>query len=146
MIGVYESALVDLPIEELRAALNQTLREEKFWPTPGHVFERWSNNALVKDKAEAELAWNGVLGTINKIGRVYSGGFDSATEHALRSIGGYLALCNDIPEADHRFVRKNFIDAYCRYRETSGYLAPTRAEAQQVLDQMPKDLVEKAFG
>ncbi len=128
LVATYESALADLPESELRETLNATLGKSKFWPTPAHIHEIWESCHAAKDQADAEQAWELV------ITEVYLGGqdtkaFDGPTEFALRSIGGFNALRDDIPDSEHRFVRKTFIEAYCRFRATSGYLAPSRAEA-----------------
>ena len=37
MIAAYESALSDVPVDEMRAALVETLRHVEYWPTPGHI-------------------------------------------------------------------------------------------------------------
>ena len=145
MAEAYESALSGLPTSELRIALNETLRSERFWPTPAHVRERWESHGAIKDQAEAEQAWDAVLERIRRIGRTASHSFDDSADFALRAIGGYGALCNSIPESDHRFVRKTFIEAYCRFCETAGFIGPSRAEARRVIEGLPNGLVEKAL-
>lgn len=140
LVGSYESALAHLPESDLRETLNATLRESKFWPTPGHLHEVWEARHAAKDKAGAEQAWELVIKTVYGVGRTYAKGFDNPTGFALRSIGGYLALCNTIPESEHRFVRKTFIEAFCRFRETGGYLAPSRTEAAALVHNLERRL------
>ena len=37
MILTYEAAFSDVPYEDLRGALKETIRTVEFWPTPGHI-------------------------------------------------------------------------------------------------------------
>ena len=57
MFRAYESALSDLPAAELRQALNDTLRNERFWPTPAHVQQQWEARKSRQDKFDADSAW-----------------------------------------------------------------------------------------
>ena len=154
-LSVFESALSDIPEDELHAALNATIRNVEFWPTPAHVRTQWEQHHAKDDQAAAEKSWDGVLEHIRKWGveqhSVFMGGkehkpptFDGVTEFAMRQAGGYRTIGN-APGDQLRFMRKTFCDAYQRHRETAGYLAPTRAEAKRLLSQMPNGLTEKVL-
>ena len=59
--------------------------------------------------------------------------FDAATDYAVRQCGDLPRLAA-IDPSKVEFVRKDFIAHYKRYRETCGMLAPSREEAQQMLN------------
>ena len=55
--AAYESALADLPVEELRWALNETLRQVPYWPTPAHVRQQVDRRETEARKTAADRAW-----------------------------------------------------------------------------------------
>ncbi len=146
MVEAYKSALLDLPVTELRDALNSAIRNVQYWPTPAHIRQQWESMHAKRDQAAAEQSWDGVLAHIWKWGieqlPVFQGGellhapgFDDVTEFAMRQVGGYRAI-GDAPGDQLRFMRRDFVAAYGRYRETGGYRAPSRLEAKQLLEEI----------
>ena len=155
LVATYISALSDIPVREMKTVLNLTLREVKCWPTPADIREVWEALHSKQDRTTAEKAFDDLLKHIQKWGvdqiphmtrgtLMPAPRFDEITESSMRACGGYRAIGN-APSDQTRFIRKAFIEAYCRYRETGAYLAPTRAEAAALLDQFPTDLVKKAL-
>ena len=57
LISSYEILLGDVPVDELRAALRETLRVETFWPTPGHIKRKLDDIACRKANAPAHDVW-----------------------------------------------------------------------------------------
>ena len=57
MAATYESALGDLPEPELRWALNETLRQVPYWPTPAHVRQQVDRRKTEARKTAADRAW-----------------------------------------------------------------------------------------
>ena len=55
--AAYEFALADLPVEELRWALNETLRQVPYWPTPAHVRQQLDRLKTEVRKTAADQAW-----------------------------------------------------------------------------------------
>ena len=148
-LSVFESALADIPAEDFRDALNSTIRNVVFWPTPAHVRQQWESLHAKREQAASEKAWDGILEHVRKWGieqtPMFHNGefthaptFDDVTEFACRQVGGYRAIAS-APVDQLRFMRREFTSAYGRYRETAGYLAPTRAEAGQILEKLSSD-------
>ena len=55
--AAYEFALADLPVEELRWALNETLRQVPYWPAPAHVRQQFDRRGAGVRKTTADQAW-----------------------------------------------------------------------------------------
>jgi hypothetical protein len=58
-----------------------------------------------------------------------------AGEYAMRVIGGVTRFAET--EIQHEgFIRKEFIEAFHRFKETGGYLGPTREEAKAFIEKL----------
>ena len=149
----YDAVMLPLTMEQLETCLSRALQESKWMPRPAELLDLAGCGARAlatsqKDELEleAECGWN----------RLVTSGLDwqhnvlwrppampDAGDYAVRQCGGYEAIFNKIlanmdgteaPDATAvHFVRKNWIDAYCRYSATDGLSALPRAEAQRLL-------------
>lgn len=68
--------------------------------------------------------------------------FSANLDFAIRQVGG-LARIWDLAANEHDFVRRDFIQAFMRFKETGGYLAPTRQEALAMMDRINEKLLEE---
>ena len=57
MIDTYEAIFSDVPYEDLRGALKETIRTVEFWPTPGHIQRKLDDLANKKAQAPAQETW-----------------------------------------------------------------------------------------
>ena len=135
--AIYMEALIDIPVETLDAAFRNALHTCRFFPTIAEIRGFTVKQLEAADLMNAEKAWTtfkslyghwhpdvGFHGTLPKL--------DEAGEWAMRQIGG-IARFHVSEIADEAFLRRDFIQAYQRYRETGGYLAPTREQAAELL-------------
>lgn len=160
--AVYLDALADLAIGELERAFRQCLNECKFFPAIAEIRAAVEKTYRVQDQFDAEKAWDWVKQIIRKhwfgewmpvmshikpehySGHVavcrggyllYPPAFDGITEYAIRQVGGIERIINATDE-NHDFIRRGFLEAFKRHRETGGYLAPSRLEATALLDKL----------
>ena len=83
---LYFEALVDLPLETVRAGLIQARRASKFFPKPAELRELVTGS--VEDRARA--AWRRVLGAIEHVGTYESVDFRDRMIHAVvEAMGGW---------------------------------------------------------
>jgi hypothetical protein len=104
---MYLSVLMQYDEDQITKALNECVRECRFFPVPADIIERIEGSK----KVHAVAAWDNVLSLVRSRGRNYSGGFDHQTESALRVIGGWKNLC-DTEEKVLSFKMKDFCEAY----------------------------------
>lgn len=104
---MYLSVLMQYDDDEITKALNECVRECRFFPVPADIIERIEGTPAV----HAMAAWDNVLSLVRSRGRNYNGGFDHQTESALRVIGGWKNLC-DSEERTLNFKMKDFCEAY----------------------------------
>lgn len=134
----------DLTTEVADKAFERMLRERKgeFFPTPAELRSFVEKPEKEADILEAEKAWLALEKRRDKWGRdlaalfqngkyVYPKPLDGPTEYALASIGGWERFC-DYDHDYYNLMRKQFIEAYSRHRETKGLLAPSREEASRL--------------
>ena len=140
---IYAEALQDLSIDALETAFRQCLQTCKFFPTVADIRGQIAKQLESSDHFNAERAWTMFIEIFNHfyhpdIG-VYENApqLDEAGKYALRTIGGIQRFKNTMI-VEQNFVKKDFITAYLRYRETGGYLAPTRDQAAVLLDNLRK--------
>lgn len=135
----YDHALDNVPVEQLAAALDQSLKICRFFPTPADVF------ALV-EKADAggaalvaEEKWHELLVWVRayvsrdlRIGR-RAPKLDPAVDHAARAAGGVYFL-EDCSEDELKWAKKRFLEDYATIQETGAAAnLLTRREAKQIL-------------
>ena len=146
-ILLYTEALLDLPDESLENAFRECMQICKFFPTLAEIREQTRKQFDACDQFNAEKAWGDFkklfknhwhpdVGFHGKYPRL-----DDAGEHAMQLIGGCERFAAT-PLEHENFVRKEFIAAYCRYRETGAYLAPTREQAAALLGRLKEELPE----
>ena len=131
--------------EQLEGAGPRLLEGERF-PLPGDILRAIVKPEESKENLEAEKAWLQLekrraewgpdLMPLHHGGKdYYPPALDGATEYGLSSIGGWDRFCNY--DADlYGLMRRDFILAYKRHRETKGLLAPSREEARKILAQV----------
>lgn len=145
-IAVYASTLGDLSVEQLDAACQRCLEHCRFFPTISEIREQVHLDVKHLDQFNAEVAWGifrenfrswfpdvGVTGKPKPLGE--------AGEYAALLIGGYGRFAAS-ELAHENFIRSEFIAAYQRYRDTGGYLAPTREQAAALLEKLRGELPE----
>lgn len=148
-LQLYEMLLKDLSIGQLERALPRVSQTCKFYPTPADIREATTEVVRQTELFAAEKAWESFkrlfgcwhpdIGLSENAPKL-----DPAGEYAMRIIGGVQRFANSEYTEEH-FIRREFLDAYKRYKETGGMLAPTREEARQLLDRiMNGDLLNPA--
>ncbi len=140
---IYELGLKDLPAEEVHAAMKRALKGCKFFPSIAEIRACVEKPEADAETLEAERSWRGLERRRAEWGMdltpVFQGGkfhyapeLDAATSYALAALGGWERFCNY--ETDlYALMRRDFIAAYKRHRETEGLLAPSRDEARRLL-------------
>lgn len=111
-----------------------TARE--FWRGADLGIQPWcmeSIPARYADRVEAKEFRGGFL--------IYPKPFDAHVDFAIRYVGGFDRIAQ-LADSEHDFVRRDFIQAYKRFSETSGYLAANREEAAQLMGILQKQLIE----
>ena len=57
MIATYERSLGDIPIDDLKEALRETLKNVQYWPTPAHIHKQLEAVQLSRAKATTQEVW-----------------------------------------------------------------------------------------
>lgn len=134
--AIYIAALSDMSIEDLDAAFLHSVRTCKFFPTIAEI-----RAAVNPDRLNAEKAWLVFKKRFQSwhpdIGFSNAPEADEAGRYAERSIGGVARFAQSEIVHEH-FIRAEFIEAYNRYRETAGHLAPTKEQAEQMLAKLQR--------
>ncbi len=143
MIRLYSELLADISIETLEIALRLASQSCTRFPTVADIRGQVQKQVVAEDQMHAEMAWDLVQRILSKHWHPDIGfhsnppEIDGPTEHALRQVGGYRRL-NETPVDNLNFIRRDFLEAFKRYRETAGYLAPSRQEAAAFLDSLKR--------
>ena len=118
----------DLTAEQFQAGIVETLRTNTFAGLPPIGLIR--QNAIGRQPAEQDrslLAWDRVLEVIREHGGYRTVRFaDPAIHAAIRSCGGWVALCEQPTEQMITWTKKAFCDAY-RAHVASGLLTAAAA-------------------
>lgn len=122
--------LADLPSEVLPEMFSLARKGLKFYPQVSELRALVEKKEIEADAVEAEKAWLILEGRRDRLGA--HGKLDGATDYALRAIGGWKRFCNYELDA-YSFIRRDFIAAYKRWKETGGLQAPSREEARKLL-------------
>jgi hypothetical protein len=112
-LELYAVALEELTELQLARALRRALRESKFMPRPGELFE-FAQEQSAGDRAI--VAWTEVQAAIAKHGAYTSVDFeDPAINAAVRGMGGWSAVCS-MPKAEADvWGRKEFERQYSAF-------------------------------
>lgn len=125
---VWYTLFSDLTAEQFQAGIVETLRTNTFAGLPPIGLIR--QNAIGKQPAEQDrslLAWDRVLEAIREHGGYQTVRFDDPAIHAaVRSCGGWVALCEQSTEQMVTWTKKAFCDAY-RAHVASGLLTAAAA-------------------
>jgi hypothetical protein len=125
---VWYQLVSDLTAEQFQAGILETLRTNTFAGLPPIGLIR--QNAIGKQPAEQDrslLAWDRVLEAIREHGGYQTVKFDDLAIHAaIRSCGGWVALCEQETEQMITWTKKAFCDAY-RAHIASGLLTAAAA-------------------
>lgn len=108
LLDAYWSALSDLAIGAIAAAMVRALTYEERFPVPA-VLRR-----LTGEKSPAEEAvekWADVRRQISAVGYYGAPNMDTAMSRAVRALGGWQRLCS-IESRDLDFIAKDFRDIY----------------------------------
>ncbi len=142
-MALYAEALMDLSPEALETAFRQCVQTCHFFPTVADIRDQVRKQLDATDTFNAERSWVLFKQLFSRwhpdVGFLDNDlpELDEAGEYALRTIGGFSRF-SQTEKANENFIRKEFIAAYQRYRETGGYLAPTREQAAALLDKLKK--------
>ncbi len=142
-IESYIELLVDISPDLLEQALIRTARTAEWFPSVAEIRRNVTEQYTAEDSMKSEAAWDTVMLIFRHNFHPDIGLYgdppklDEAAEWALRQIGDLKGIARSNVE-NESFLRKDFITAYKRYRETGGYLAPTREQASKLLNQLRK--------
>jgi len=141
-LELYAMLLKDTPIDQLERALPLCARTCNQFPTVADILKSINTQIKAEEHFKAEKqwqvfkqmfgCWHPDLGLSPNAPEL-----DAAGEYALRQIGGLKRFAAS-ELAHENFIRKEFIEAYERFHETGGMLAPTRQEAAKLLDKLSK--------
>lgn len=142
-IRLYVELLADIPVEFLALAFRKAAQQCRHFPTIADIRNIVQTDTQAIERFDGEEAWDRVKVIFHKHWHPDIGlhgnppELDPAGEYALRQIGGMKRFASsDI--ASENWVRKEFLEAYQRFHETGGRLAPTREEAAKLLDQLKR--------
>lgn len=145
---LYFAALVDLPLESIRAAATVHVRTQKFFPRPAELRE--AVGGTTEDRAE--LAWTKLLSLIRTRGWVNPPDWDDDVlrRAACDLYGGWQALCENLPVAGPELLgmAKQFkaaYAAYCRREIRQIALPPSREEARAALSGLKAELEKRGL-
>ncbi len=109
--AIYFEALADLPIEDVKAAMERCIREGRWFPKPVELREH-ACNACAADMLSAQEAWGVVQAAYYSVGRYREFPVDSIGGTALKAAVdaiGWDQLCNsENPDA----TRAHFFRVY----------------------------------
>ena len=151
-IAVYTELLCDLDPVTLDHSCREAAKCCKRFPTPADIREQAASWQTDASQLEAERAWE----TLQTFGHQHSydetGNFrdcwaggkavrpelPAAIEYAMRQCGGPFGVFECKPENTH-FVRRDFMEAYKRFKETKGLQLPAH-EAKEILGKVTRQL------
>ena len=105
--GVYADAVRDWSDEKFLRVCGQIAKNNKFWPKPADFIEAGGGG----ESDQAAEAWQRVFASISRVGSYQSIDFGSATNLAVRAIGGWIWLCQS-PEEDLSHTQRRFLAAF----------------------------------
>lgn len=107
-----------LSAEQLQRAIVAVMRQHRFGGLPpiGQIVEAAEGpqqSAALPNDQRAVLAWDRVLDAISRVGGYASARFDDPLINAsIRSLGGWVALCDTPSEELRTWKRKEFLESY----------------------------------
>lgn len=150
-VELYLSALRDLALPDVRAALDAHVRTQKFFPRPAEIREAVTGSS----EDRAELAWVGLVKMVRHRGWTNPPKFDEWEDQAMRRAamemyGSWQALCENLPASGPEFLgmAKQFKAAFCAYdrREVRDkLLPPSRDDARAVLGDLKQQLTTRGL-
>lgn len=115
-VRLYLAAIRDIPADGIEKAAAEATSTLKFFPAPSELREL-AGDARPEDRAA--LAWEAVLRAIPSVGGYRSPDFDDPLINAtVRSMGGWVALCDQTIEQQDRFTRAQFLKTYAGLART----------------------------
>lgn len=146
LVSIWMEHFAGVSPEVLETALRRAEHESEFFPTPASVMKLIDRPEVESETLDAEKAWAGLEKRRREWGAdltpLFMAGelhhpppLDAPTEYALAAIGGWSRFC-DYDLDTYAFLRRDFIAAFKRFRETGGLLAPSREEAKRLLAQV----------
>lgn len=142
-IRLYAELLADAPVDALAVAFRKSAQQCRHFPTIADIRNILQTDLQQVERFDGEESWDRVKLIFRKHWHPDIGfhsnppNLDPAGEYALRQIGGMKRFANsDI--AGENWVRKEFLEAYQRFHETGGRLAPSREEAAKLLDKLKR--------
>lgn len=105
--------------DELREAIREQISTSEYKPTIASLKKLIAKNRL-KNQPSAEDMWNHVIDLVKKYGsykelEAYKE-MDGKTEYAVRSIGGFIKLCQSTT-SENIWNKKEFVEIYNRQVE-----------------------------
>lgn len=137
-LEMFFTAMADLELAEIRAALNAHMRNSEFFPKPAEI-----RRALVGTPEDAAaLAWVGLLAMVRRCGWAWNSAIqgplpwpDEATKRAaLELYGGWAALCERLPSegAGLAVAAKHFQQTYSAYARRDQALLAAEDEPREL--------------
>lgn len=113
LLEAYWMALEDLPIESVAIAAKRALRECKFFPMAVELREM---SGEVSPADRAVLAWDAFQKAVHQHGYYDSVQFDDpAITATVRSLGGWIRVCELPVDEFDKWLRKDFERVYASY-------------------------------
>ena len=120
---IFETALRDIPTEQLAVAFDRVLQVCKFFPTPADIRAQLDQANAGGFELKAEEKWQQLLEWVRAFYHPDLGvkrgapQLDPVVAHAARAAGGFhwIECC---PEATLWALKKNFIESFTRVHET----------------------------
>lgn len=121
----------DVSIEDFKRAVHLHMRDPdngQFMPKPANLIKQITGTSKEQHQtlhSKAEIAWNCVIGEIQRTGSYGSPKLDDGLAlAAIKGMGGWVSLCM-MTEDQLVWARKEFISAYQNYSTTPVELLPS---------------------
>lgn len=131
-VTVYLEILADIPVAELRTAINQCLAECKFLPTIAELREKHRQITGALAQQTAAEAWTLVLKAIRREGSWHKPEFNNPITEKTVDAMGWRELC--LSEAPPGVDRAQFERIYNSFLDRQAQMAKLLPGAQELLE------------
>lgn len=139
MLQGYWMALSGMELDAFKRAVEVSMRECKFMPTPAEILEQSDESSALR----AAQAWHAVTQVSHQGGAKLD---DEIANHVIRLMGGWRHMTSTTSEQFHTWSRKEFLRLYeeSLASETKALTAPTGSPVDVLADKVSERLGDGA--